>query len=58
MIGDKDIFSNFDETIQTTVKLDDDHLVNDLGKGIVIVATKKNEKDIHDVYYVKIMKHN
>jgi len=60
MTSNKDIFSSFDETIKTRIKLGDGHLVNSLGKGIVTVVTKQNEKkkNIHDVYYVQGMKHN
>lgn len=42
MTSNIDSFSSFDEIIKTQVKLCDDHLVNVLGKGIVIVVTKYN----------------
>lgn len=59
MIGNRDLFTRFDEKMKTKIKLGDDHLVHALGRDTVTIVNKKNEKkDIHNVYYVENLKHN
>ena len=59
MTGHKDLISNLDTSATTTISLGDNHLVKDLGKGVVPVLTKHDEvKNIYDVYYVPNLKQN
>jgi sarcosine oxidase delta subunit len=59
MTGNKDLISCMDTSIKSEITLGDDSQVKSLGKGIVYVLSKQNQKkDIHDVYYVPNLKHN
>lgn len=50
----KELLSSLDNNSKFKIKLGHDHLVDALGKGIVIVLSKQNEtKDIPNVYYVQ-----
>jgi hypothetical protein len=53
MTCNKDMFSSFDSSVTSQIKLGDDYQNKVAGKGIIVVLTKQDEKkDIHDVYYV------
>jgi hypothetical protein len=59
MTGKKKLFSSIDSSIQYGITLGYDYHVKALGKGVVSVLTKKNEKkDILDVFYVPNIRHN
>jgi hypothetical protein len=59
MIGNIELFSSLDESIQTKVTLGTDIQVIVLGKGSINILTKQGEqKFISDVHYVYGMKHN
>jgi hypothetical protein len=59
MTGNKELISSIDTSIKSEITLGDDSQVKALGKGIVYVLTKQDQKkDIHDVYYVPNLKHN
>jgi hypothetical protein len=59
MIGNKKLFSSIDCFIQSKITLGDDYHVKPLGKGVLLVLTKKNEKkEIIDVFYVPNLRHN
>jgi hypothetical protein len=59
MTGHKDLLSNLDTYLITTISLGDDHPIKTSGKGVVPVLTKQGEvKNIPDVYYVPNIKHN
>jgi hypothetical protein len=59
MTGNKKLFSSIDSSIQSEITLGDDYHVKALGKGVVSVLTKKNEKKyILDVFYVPNLRHN
>jgi transposase InsO family protein len=59
MTGNKDFFSSLDSSVTSQIKLGDDYQKKVLGKGVVFVLTKQDEKkDIHDVYYVPGLRHN
>jgi hypothetical protein len=58
MTSHNDLISNLDTYLITTISLGDDHLVKDIGKGVVSFLKKKGEvKNIHDDYYVPNIKH-
>ena len=53
MIGNKELFSSLDTSIQYEVKLGNDSKVKVNGKGVIVVYAKNGKKrTIHDVYYV------
>jgi hypothetical protein len=59
MTGNKDLISSMDTSIKSEITLRGDSQVKDLGKGIVFVLTKHDQKkDIHYVYYVPNLKNN
>ena len=59
MASNRYIFSSLDSIVNSKIKLGDDHIVDALGKGTIIIITKKNEiKDIPNVYFVQGLKHN
>jgi hypothetical protein len=59
MTGNKDLFSSLDSSVTSQIKLGDDYQKKVVGKGIIYVLTKQDEKkDIHDVYYVPGLRHN
>jgi hypothetical protein len=59
MTGNKKIFSSIDSSIQYEITLGDDYHVKVLGKGVVSVLTKQNEKRyILGVLYVPNLRHN
>ena len=59
MSGNKDMFANIDESVQSEVKLGDDKRVVVERKGSIKFETKQGEKKhIRNVYYVPNPKHN
>jgi hypothetical protein len=59
MTSNKDLFSNLDNSVTSQIKLGDDYQKKVLGKGVIYILTKQDEKkDIHDVYYVPGLRHN
>lgn len=44
MIGNKDLFSSVNSCVKSKINLGDDHKVNALGKGTIMVFSKQNEK--------------
>jgi hypothetical protein len=59
MIGNKYLIFSMDTSVNSEITLGDVSQVKSKGKGIVSVLSKKNQKkDIHDVYYVPILKQN
>ena len=59
MSGNKDMFANIDESVQSEIKLGDDKKVVVMGKGSIKFETKQGEKKhIPNVYYVPNLKHN
>ena len=53
------ISSSLDSSVTSEIKLGDADQVKSLGKGVVSMLTKQDEKkDIYDVYYVPSLKHN
>ena len=59
MIGNIELFSSFDESVQTKVTLGTDIQVTILGKGSINILTKQGEQQVMpDVYYVSVLKHN
>jgi hypothetical protein len=51
--------SSIDTSIKFEITMGDDSQVKALGKGLVYVLTKQDQKkDIHDAYYVPNLKHN
>ena len=53
------LFSSLDNPAQNDVTLGNNFQVNVLGKGTVGILTKQGEqKTMHYVYYVEVMKHN
>lgn len=59
MTHKKDVFSSMDSFVKSEIRLGDDNKVNVLGKGIIIVLSKQNEKrNIPNVYFVPNLKHN
>jgi len=59
MTGNKYLFSILDRSVPSQIKLEYDYQNIFLGKSVVSVLTKQDEKkDIHDVYYVPSLRHN
>jgi len=59
MTGNKDLFSSLNIFITSQNKFGDDYQKKVVGKGIIYVLTKQDEKkDIYDVYYVPGLIHN
>jgi hypothetical protein len=59
MTGNKHLFTSLDSSVTYQIKLGYDYQNNFLGKGVIYVLTKKDEKkDIHYVYYVLGVRHN
>ena len=59
MIGNLNLFSSLDKSVQTNVTLGNNIQVIVLGKGTIVILTKHGEqKTMPDVYYVEGMKHN
>jgi len=59
MTGNKGLFSSLASYVTSQIKLGDDYQKKVLGKGVVSVLTKQDEKkDIHDVYCVPSLRHN
>lgn len=59
MCGQKEAFSELDETLQDTVRFGDNSVVSAMGKGKVQVLTKNNFiHTIGDVFYVPALKTN
>lgn len=59
MIGNRELFSNLDDSVEFEIKLENDTVVFVMGKGVINVLTKNGKKRfIPDVYYVPGLKHN
>ena len=59
MIGNLNLFSSLDNSVQTDVTLENNVHVTVLGKCTVDILTQQGEsKYIHDVYHVEGLKHN
>uniref|UniRef100_A0A0V0I0G2 Putative ovule protein n=1 Tax=Solanum chacoense TaxID=4108 RepID=A0A0V0I0G2_SOLCH len=59
MSGQKEEFSELDETFRGTVRFGDNSVVSAMGKGKVLVSTKNNSiHTIGDVFYVPALKTN
>ena len=58
-INNKNLVANLDQFVKTEVKLGTDKTVEVDGKGVVNILTKQGEtKEISELYYVPILKHN
>ena len=59
MIGNLNLFSSLDNSVQTNITLGNNVQVTVMGKGIVGILTKQGEhKYMPDVYHVEGLKHN
>jgi hypothetical protein len=59
MIGNLELFSSLDKSVQTKVTFGIDIQVIVLGKGSINILTKQGERNVmSDVYYVSSLKHN
>ena len=59
MIGNIELFSSLDNSVQTKVTLGTDIQVTVLGKGNITILTKQGvPRVMNDVYYVFGLKHN
>ena len=59
MTGYKYLFTSLDSFVTYQIKLGDNYQNKFVGKGVIYVLTKQDEKKyIHDVYYVPGLRHN
>ena len=52
MTGNENIFINMDDSIIKQVQLGNNKEVDVMGKGTIVVKSKKGQRYIHDVFYV------
>ena len=59
MTGNKDLFTSLYSYVTSKIKLGDDYQKKVLGKGVIFLLTKEDEKKyIHGVYYVPGLRNN
>ncbi|KAI3708725.1 hypothetical protein L2E82_38127 [Cichorium intybus] len=58
MCGNKDLFTQIDDSLKREVRTGDDKKLDVYGIGEIIINTKQGNKRIQNVYYVPELKHN
>ncbi|KAI3708032.1 hypothetical protein L2E82_37034 [Cichorium intybus] len=58
MCGNKDLFTQIDDSLKREVRTGDDKKLDVYGIGEIIINTKQGNKRIQSVYYVPELKHN
>lgn len=52
MARDESLFISIDKSLKATVKMENGEIVQAAGKGTVAMQTKKDTKNISDVFYI------